>query len=440
MKQTLRITFLHYAAPPIIGGVESVLAHQAAAAAAAGHTVSVITGRGEAWRRDITLRNLPLVDSTHPAILAVGEQMARGVQPSSFATLTAQIERELDETLRALGTQVLVAHNVASLAKSLPLTAALHALSQRPGAPGLVLWHHDLAWSATRDRTGLFAREPWDLLRRDWPWAQQVAISNARRDELAALGIPFERIHVAPNGVDAAGLLKLESQTRAIADALDLWQADPLLILPARITRRKNIEFALRMMVELRRLLPDAHLVVTGPTGPHTPGNQSYLDYLLVQRAELGLQGAVHFLAEKVGGTIPDAVIADLYRMATALFMPSREEGFGIPLLEAALTRLPIFCSDIPSLRELGGDDATFFALDARPADVAKQIDAGLAGLATARFQQRARKHSWRRLWDEVIEPIIWAAHAGANGADRPVAAAGAGHAASTGAGGLRYP
>lgn len=79
---------------------------------------------------------------------------------------------------------------------------------------------------------------------------------------------------------------------------LDLWQADPLLILPARITRRKNIQFALRVMVELRHLRRDAHLVVMGPTGPHTPGNQSYLDYLLVQRAELGLQGAVHFLAE----------------------------------------------------------------------------------------------------------------------------------------------
>lgn len=414
MKPGLHITFLHYAAPPVIGGVESVLAQQANAAAAAGHTVSVIAGRGAAWRPDVAMHNLPLVDSTHPAILALGEQMARGVVPPAFAACTAQIERELGDLLRTLGTQVLVAHNVASLAKSLPLTAALHSLSQRAGAPGLLLWHHDLAWAATRDRSGLYAREPWDLLRRDWPWAQQVVISNARRDELAALGVPLDRIRVVPNGVDTDGLLKLEGQTRAIADALDLWQADPLLILPARITRRKNIELALRMMVELRRLRPNAHLVVTGPTGPHTPGNQSYLDYLLVQRAELQLEGAVHFLAEKVGGTIPDAVIADLYRMATALFLPSREEGFGIPLLEAALTRLPIFCSDIPSLRELGMDDVTYFGLDARPADVARLVDAELAGLASARFQQRARMHSWRRLWDERIEPIVQAAHASA--------------------------
>lgn len=177
MKQTLRITFLHYAAPPIIGGVESVLAHQADAAAAAGHTVSVITGVVRPGGAILPCVTCPWwIPPTRPSS-QLAKQMARGVQPSSFATLTAQIERELDETLRVLGTQVLVAHNVASLAKSLPLTAALHTLSQRPGAPGLVLWHHDLAWSATRDRTGLFVCV--DLLRRDWPWVQQVAISRS---------------------------------------------------------------------------------------------------------------------------------------------------------------------------------------------------------------------------------------------------------------------
>ncbi|MGL4650827.1 MAG: glycosyltransferase [Caldilineaceae bacterium] len=410
MTQPLHITFMHYASPPVVGGVESVLAHQANAAATAGHAVSILTGRGEAWRNDIPVVRVPLADSIHPAILAIKPQLDQGLISGTFNDLVAQIERELTSALRALGTQVLIAHNVASLAKSLPLTAALYSLSQKPGSPGLVLWHHDLAWGPARDQKGLHDADPWNLLRRDWPWAQQVVISQARHDELVALGIPATRIHLVPNGVDQAGLLKLEPQTLAIADVLGLWEADPLLLLPARITRRKNIEFALHVMAHLRTLRLNPHLVVTGPTGPHNPANQSYFDYLLVQRAELGLEGAVHFLAEKVGGTIPDPVVADLYRMASALFLPSLEEGFGIPLLEAAMTRLPIFCSDIPPLRELGSSDVTYFALDAHPALVARQIDQTLASMAPARFQPRARQYSWRRLWREAIEPIVYAA------------------------------
>ena len=70
----------------------------------------------------------------------------------------------------------------------------------------------------------------------------------------------------------------------------------------------------------------------------------------------MGLEASVYYLAELVEGYLPDAVIADFYRLADALLMPSREEGFGIPVLEAGLSRLPIFCADIPPLRELAGD------------------------------------------------------------------------------------
>jgi hypothetical protein len=45
----------------------------------------------------------------------------------------------------------------------------------------------------------------------------------------------------------------------------------------------------------------------------------------------LGLSGAAHFLAELTDEYIPDAVISDFYQLADALFMPSFEEGFGIP-------------------------------------------------------------------------------------------------------------
>ena len=49
-----------------------------------------------------------------------------------------------------------------------------------------------------------------------------------------------------------------------------------------------------------------------------------------------------------------------LYALADVLVLPSANEGFGIPVLEAALHRLPIVCSDLASLRAVAGDGATY--------------------------------------------------------------------------------
>lgn len=50
-----------------------------------------------------------------------------------------------------------------------------------------------------------------------------------------------------------------------------------------------------------------------------------------------------------------------LYENAEGLIFPSLQEGFGIPLLEAANFDIPIFCSDIPIFREIMGDKAYYF-------------------------------------------------------------------------------
>src|SRR5207247_11073061 len=57
---------------------------------------------------------------------------------------------------------------------------------------------------------------------------------------------------------------------------LELFEADPLLLLPVRMTRRKRIELAIDALAELRRTHPRAALVVTGGPGAHNPTNVTY--------------------------------------------------------------------------------------------------------------------------------------------------------------------
>ena len=57
------VALLHYSAPPIVGGVESVLGHHARLMAGAGHQVQIVAGRGEQTDPHIPFIHLPLADS-----------------------------------------------------------------------------------------------------------------------------------------------------------------------------------------------------------------------------------------------------------------------------------------------------------------------------------------------------------------------------------------
>lgn len=403
----MRIALLHYSAPPVIGGVESVIAHQARWMVEDGHRVSVLAGRGGRFDERIAFIHLPLADSTHPQILALKRELDRGHLPPEFGEVVAALKRELSRHLAE--SDVLIAHNVCSLHLNLALTAALWELFRESRRPALILWHHDLAWTTPRYRKELHPGYPWDLLRTPWPGAVQVAVSELRRQELVELlGLDAEQIAVIPNGVDIFSFLKLELSTQEYLKRMNLTQADPLLLLPARITPRKNIELALRTLAALRSEFPQAQLLVTGPLGAHNPANVEYFARLKRLRRELGLEHSAHFLAEITSEYVPDAVIADFYRLADALFFPSYEEGFGIPILEAALAGRPIFCSDIPPLRALGGKEVTYFSPDAEPEEIAARMAAYFRENPLYILASRVRRNfSWEQIYRNHILPIL---------------------------------
>jgi glycosyltransferase involved in cell wall biosynthesis len=277
-----KVALLHYSAPPIVGGVESVLGYHARLMADDGHQVQIIAGRGEQTDPRIPFVHLPLADSRHPEVLAIEAELDAGHLPPKFARLVDSLTANFNEVLDEV--DVLFAHNVCSLNKNLALTAAVRNLANYSHLR-IVLWHHDLAWTTPRYRAELHNGFPWDLLREAWPDAKQVTISEMRRRELAELlQIDEDDIEVIPNGVDVANFHKLEKQTREYIKQLDLFHASPLLLLPVRITPRKNIELALYVCADLIRYFPDTKLVVTGPLGPHNPANIKYFEKLISLR------------------------------------------------------------------------------------------------------------------------------------------------------------
>jgi glycosyltransferase involved in cell wall biosynthesis len=403
----MQVDILHYASPPVVGGVESVIAHHARLMAEAGHRVRIIAGRGEPFDDRIEFVHLPKADSRHPDIQSVKVELDKGSIPNSFYDLVSELGDTFVSVLS--NTQILIAHNVCSLNKNLPLTAALKRINESGSTPHFILWHHDLAWSTPRYRAELHEGYPWDLLRSDWEGATQVVVSELRQRELAELiGAPPERIRVVPNGIDTHQFLNLERQTIEFTKKLELLSAEPLLLLPVRITPRKNIELALSILASLRSEFPNAALVITGPLGPHNPDNVNYFNKLRAIRSDLNLEGAAHFLVEHTDKFLPDSIIADFYRLADALLLPSREEGFGLPILEAGLSGMTIFCTEIPPLRELGANDVRYFSPDGNAPEIARMIAQSL--IQDPRFRLRVRvrnSYSWERIYQDHIAPML---------------------------------
>ncbi|MEZ0241219.1 MAG: hypothetical protein ACAH65_10515, partial [Chloroflexota bacterium] len=81
------VALVHYAAPPGVGGVESILASHARLMRAAGHPVRIVAGRGEASGGDIGFQLIELMDSRHPAIERLQGPLNAGSIPMDFESV-----------------------------------------------------------------------------------------------------------------------------------------------------------------------------------------------------------------------------------------------------------------------------------------------------------------------------------------------------------------
>jgi glycosyltransferase involved in cell wall biosynthesis len=112
---------------------------------------------------------------------------------------------------------------------------------------------------------------------------------------------------------------------------------------------RKRIDVLLNVFARIQKAVPGARLIKVG--GRFTPEQQSLAE-------SLGVAAAITF----VPYVEPEdyAVIAAIYRRASILLQTSDSEGFGLPVAEAMACGTVVLASDLPILREVGGDAAIY--------------------------------------------------------------------------------
>jgi glycosyltransferase involved in cell wall biosynthesis len=403
---------LHYTSPPIVGGVEAILYEQAVRLTARGYPVTILTGRGGPLpdRHAAKLLIIPELDSRETAVSAVREALDRGEVPSEFATLRADIVHHLSTELAEL--DVLIVHNALTLHFNLPLTAALWTLADTQPAR-IISWVHDISWLNPIYRPWMHDGEPWDLLRRQHPRITSIFVSAQRLQEWNQLtGGSLDASHVIPNGVDAGALLKLGPRAIELNARFGLLSADIVMLAPVRITKRKNLEWAIEAAAGVQASGRSVQLLITGPPGPHNPRSHEYVQDLKRLTERLGLRESVRFLYEQTSTApaehaVDAATLSDLYMLSDVVTLPSASEGFGLPLAEAAIFRVPVVCTDLPAFREIAPDGATFVPMTAGSSGfTAAVLDAVESPAA------RLRRHvidtlSWDRIVTERLEPLL---------------------------------
>ncbi len=274
----------------------------------------------------------------------------------------------------------------------------------RDGTPG-VLTVHDLS----------FERDPDSAPPRLIPFLRRVVPDSARRaahiiadshatarDLTALYDIPSEKITVIHSGVDGRftpyrDTLYMQRRRDYVLKKYGIGDA-PFILTVGTMQRRKN---------HLRLVQAFAKLTAAHP-GAQTPllviaGGKGWLyDEVHAEVQRLGLGEQVRFI-----GYVEDMDLPHLYRAAAVFAFPSTYEGFGLPLLEAMASGVPVVTSNVSSLPEVVGDAG----LQVDPLDVdalARALEQALNDEVwrrhcIARGLARAVQFTWQRAAEQLL-------------------------------------
>jgi len=293
---------------------------------------------------------------------------------------------------------------------NLPLTYALHRIAD-DGFP-VINWCHDSPFFYD-SYPDYLKSSPFQILRRYNENMEYVVISRYRKKLFYHLYGGKGRFRVIPNGIDPVGFLKLDPTTAKLIDELKLLKPDFIMVQPSRLHPRKNMELSIKVLKALKDRGLDAKLLITGAHDPHEMRDREYRENLLTLSRSLGVDGDVIFLAgyRFSDGEVltPDKIaVRDLFLISDILFMPSYHEGFGIPLLESGLIKLPVVCSTIPPFREIGKNKVCFFSLGDSPDRIADKIISFTSRMKTHKlFRDVIKNYTWDNIYDNRILPLL---------------------------------
>ncbi len=185
-----------------------------------------------------------------------------------------------------------------------------------------------------------------------------VCVSKTVADKFAAwraqnvpqlLGKPYKIAH-SHNAADLKNAAPTYGLPPDIAELVKRWEAHPTFVMVGTVEPRKGYQQVLRAFELLWKTGNKFNLIIVGKQGWH-----------MEEFAE-ELQNSPHLNQMLFWpSNVSDEFLEKIYASSTCLIAASIDEGFGLPLIEAAMHKLPIIARDIPIFREVAGENAYYF-------------------------------------------------------------------------------
>jgi glycosyltransferase involved in cell wall biosynthesis len=258
---------------------------------------------------------------------------------------------------------------------------SLHPLLLPARHAAQVVTVHDLDFLAHPERADAEIRRDYPALARDHARRAAHVVVNSHytaRQVEGELGVPPERVTVCYPGAP--------DWTSSLPPAAARQKRHVLFL--GTLEERKNVGTLLAAYGDVVSRRPDAlPLVLAG-------GARREAAAWLEQITRPPLAGRVNHV-----GYVGDAQRRELFESAALLVLPSRHEGFGMPVLEAMAAGVPVVVSDRGALPEVVGDAGLVVDPDDRDglAEAIERMltDGALAAASAAKGAQRARRFQW---------------------------------------------
>lgn len=236
------------------------------------------------------------------------------------------------------------------------------------------------------------------LWRRAVSWADHVITISAW--SAGCIGrefkIPSRRISVIPLGVDERYAQQIPHEVMATVRSKFKIKR-PFFLCLGTITPRKNLETAVRAMALSNRAeFKGVDLLIAGRYGW---GSQMLMKTLSSAQDD----SPIRWL-----GSVTDIEKRVLLRSAIALVFPSLSEGFGLPIVEAFASGLPVICANRGASLEVAGDAAALVdPIDESQLGAAMRglyFDQSFASALRAKGFERVQRFDWGKCADQTIE------------------------------------
>lgn len=245
-------------------------------------------------------------------------------------------------------------------------------------------------------RGTLIANEHYRVRNRAAEWAvrqadQVIAVASPLAERARAIGVPPDRVHLVPNGVDGERFPQLE---RSVARARLGWgNAGRIVLSAGHLSPRKGFQHVLETLPHLPR---DTHFVVVGGPGPEGDVGPE----LARRAAELGVSERLHLL-----GARPHAEVALWMNAADVYILASSYEGCPNVLLEALATGTPAVASRVGEVERFVRPGENGYLFDSE--DVESLLSMVLRALERTWDRAAIRASMVSRGWDRVAQEVL---------------------------------